>query len=83
MGEIAVKEEFPEATIVRPSWIYGYEDSFWNKLGSMAKWIPLSIIFAPNGQAIMRPVLVDDVSQVLSKMAREDEAAGELVELYG
>ena len=83
LGEIAVKEEFPEATIVRPSWVYGYEDNFWNKMGSMAKWFPLSIILAPAGEAVMRPVFVEDVASVLAAMARQDDAQGEVVELYG
>ena len=83
LGEIAVKEEFPEATIVRPGWMYGYEDSFFNTMGAMAKWLPLSIIFAPTGNAVIRPVFVEDVANALSMMASEDEASGEIVELYG
>jgi hypothetical protein len=28
-----VRQELPEATIIRPSFIYGDEDRFWNRLG--------------------------------------------------
>lgn len=32
-GELAVREAFPEATIVRPATIYGQEDRFLNTFG--------------------------------------------------
>lgn len=84
LGEIAVREEFPEATIVRPSWIYGYEDRFWNKMGWFSKWSPFSLIPLPNGgDALMRPVFVNDVAAALATMAKEDDTIGKDVELYG
>ncbi|KAJ3350582.1 hypothetical protein HDU91_006232 [Kappamyces sp. JEL0680] len=84
LGEIAVREEFPEATIVRPSWMYGYEDRFWNKMGWFVKWAPFSIIPLPDwGHATMRPVYVADVAIALSAMTKEDSAVGKTVELYG
>lgn len=84
MGEIAVREEFPEATIVRPAWIFGHEDRFWNRLGWFSKWVPFSVMIAPNGgHAVMRPVFVGDVAAVLAQMAKEDATVGKDVELYG
>ncbi len=84
LGEIAVREEFPEATIIRPSWMYGYEDRFWNKLGWLAKWAPFSMIPLPDGgKATMNPVYVGDVSAALASMARDDISVGATVELYG
>ena len=36
-GETAVREAFPEATIVRPTDIYGAEDRFLNRFGIMVR----------------------------------------------
>ena len=84
LGEIATLEEFPDATIVRPSWMYGYEDRFWNKMGWMVKWIPYSVIPLPNGgHAKMNPVYVTDVAAVLTALVRHDESQGKVVELVG
>jgi len=35
-GEVAVREEFPNATILRPARIWGYEDRLLNKFGAIA-----------------------------------------------
>jgi uncharacterized protein YbjT (DUF2867 family) len=84
LGEIAVLEEFPEATIIRPSWIYGTEDRFWNKMGWCAKWLPFSFVLAPDGgKAIMRPVYVGDVAAVLNSLAKSTNTDGKIIELYG
>ncbi|KAI8923553.1 hypothetical protein BC831DRAFT_403614 [Entophlyctis helioformis] len=83
-GEKAVLEEFPDATIVRPSTMFGYEDKFWNRMGWYAKWLPGSYIPVVNhGKARIRPVYVGDVAAVLAKMMKDDQAVGKVVELYG
>ena len=47
-GEEAVKAAFPEATIFRPSVIFGPEDAFFNKFAGMARILPvLPVMGAP------------------------------------
>lgn len=83
LGEIAVKEEFPNATIVRPATIYGYEDRFWNRLGLYAKYSPFGLPICNHGNTIIRPVYVADVAAAISNMISSDVAVGKTVELYG
>ncbi|EGF77702.1 hypothetical protein BATDEDRAFT_37370 [Batrachochytrium dendrobatidis JAM81] len=84
LGEKAVLEEYPDATIVRSATMYGDEDRFWNRMGWFAKWAPGSILpVVHNGKARIRPVYVGDVAIVLSKMLQNDASVGKMVELYG
>jgi NADH dehydrogenase (ubiquinone) 1 alpha subcomplex subunit 9 len=85
LGEIAVREEFPEAIIVRTSWMYGQRDNFWNKMGYFTKLFPFSWIWVPSGgKAEMRPVFVDDVAEALTILAKsEKKFKGSTFELYG
>lgn len=41
MGEKVVQEIFPEATILRPTILFGRQDRFLNKLGRMAASWPI------------------------------------------
>ena len=40
-GEIAVREAFPDATIVRPAAMFGYEDRLLNNMASTFVYAPL------------------------------------------
>ncbi|KAF8682719.1 RmlD substrate binding domain [Rhizoctonia solani] len=63
-GEDAVREAFPEATIIRPGPIFGHEDKLIN---SMAVW---PILWTLNhGDTKIRPVHVLDVAQALSNLS--------------
>ncbi|KAI8914567.1 hypothetical protein EDD86DRAFT_222931 [Gorgonomyces haynaldii] len=84
LGEQAVLEEFPDATIVRPARIFGNEDWFIKQMGFFAKWMPGSYIPIINGGlAKMRPVYVSDVAACLAMMLKDDVSVGKVVELYG
>lgn len=59
-GEADVLRYFPEATILRPSIIFGPEDSFFNMFGTMSRYFPVLPIVGANSK--MQPVYVDDVA---------------------
>jgi NADH dehydrogenase len=61
LGEAAVLEHMPAATILRPSVVFGAEDRFFNRFASMARFGPV----LPLARAATRfqPVYVDDVAR--------------------
>ncbi|KAJ3340623.1 39kDa subunit of ndufa9, NADH:ubiquinone oxidoreductase [Gonapodya sp. JEL0774] len=82
LGEQAVREEFPDATIVRPATMYGPEDKFFNRYGTyMVFWRAIQL--AKNGQQKIRPIYVGDVADALESILRNEAATGEIVELTG
>jgi uncharacterized protein YbjT (DUF2867 family) len=61
LGEAHVRAAFPNATILRPSVIFGSEDGFFNKFAAMSKLGPVLAIVG--GKTKFQPVYVDDVAQ--------------------
>lgn len=53
-GEERVREAFPEATIFRPSVIFGPEDGFYNLFGAMARALPVLVYFAKDAPGLVR-----------------------------
>ncbi|KAJ3057303.1 39kDa subunit of ndufa9, NADH:ubiquinone oxidoreductase [Rhizophlyctis rosea] len=82
LGEKAVREEFPEATIVRPATLFGYEDRFWNRLGWLVKYLSIVPVFNA-GATKVRPTYVGDVAHVLGRVMKDENMAGKTLELAG
>lgn len=59
-GEAAVRQHFPNATILRPSLIFGREDQFANRFARMVEKLPVVPVIAPKTR--FQPVYVVDVA---------------------
>jgi len=83
-GEMAVREEFPEAVILRPSDIYGSEDRFMRYYSNMWRrgrgCMPL---WKKGEETIKAPVFVDDVAMGIMSALRDPSAAGKTFEAFG
>ncbi|KAJ1658636.1 Protein-lysine N-methyltransferase efm5 [Dispira simplex] len=79
LGEVAVREEFPNATIVRPGTLVGYESDLLFRIGFFRKMLPI----VNHGQQILRPVDAVDVALALDVMMNEESTAGQIYEMYG
>jgi NADH dehydrogenase len=63
LGEEAVHEAFPGATILRPSVVFGPEDGFYNRFASLAAKLP--ILPLPGLETRFQPVYVHDVAEAV------------------
>ncbi len=81
-GEANVLEAFPQATILRPSIVFGKDDNFLNMFGQMIEFAPVLPVFGP--EARLQLVYVDDVAEAIA-LAIEDpgEHGGHIYELGG
>ncbi|MFC3080428.1 complex I NDUFA9 subunit family protein [Phenylobacterium terrae] len=81
-GEAAVREIFPDAVVIRPSVVFGPEDDFFNRFGSMATMSP-ALPLIGGGKTRFQPVFVGDVGRAIAEAAVRAEAAGRTYELGG
>src|SRR5262245_4093025 len=63
-GEAAVRAVFPEATILRPSVVFGAEDDFFNRFAALARWSP-ALPLIGGGHTKFQPVYVGDVADAV------------------
>ncbi|MBX6742029.1 MAG: complex I NDUFA9 subunit family protein [Acetobacteraceae bacterium] len=80
-GEQAVRAAFPQATILRPSIVFGQEDQFFNRFGRLARLLPFMPVIAGNTR--MQPVYVGDVADAVLAAAEREDAQGRIYELGG
>jgi len=81
-GEVAVREIYPDAVVVRPSIAFGQDDGFFNKFAGMAQSSPV-IPLIGGGETRFQPVFVGDVGKALARAVTRTEAAGQTYELGG
>jgi NADH dehydrogenase len=80
-GEAAVRAAFPNATIIRPSIIFGREDGFINRFAKMIASFP--VVPIARGAVKFQPVFVGDVAAAVVKALSDGAAAGKTYELGG
>ncbi|WP_274423608.1 complex I NDUFA9 subunit family protein [Chelativorans sp. YIM 93263] len=81
-GEQAVLETVKNATILRPSIIFGPEDSFFNRFANMARFSPVLPLIG-GGQTRFQLVYVGDVAEAYARSVDGDLTGGAIYELGG
>ena len=70
-GEDAVLECFPNANIIRPSLIFGTEDTFFNRFAKLSSLSPFIPVVGPETK--FQPVYVDDVAKIITLLVETDQ----------
>jgi uncharacterized protein YbjT (DUF2867 family) len=81
-GEAAVRQIYPKAAIIRPSIVFGQEDSFFNRFASMAAMSP-ALPLIGGGHTRFQPVYVADVAEAIARVTRDPSLQGQTYELGG
>jgi uncharacterized protein YbjT (DUF2867 family) len=81
-GESAVRAAFPNATILRPSTVFGREDRFLNRFAEMIAQLPMVPVLRPAVR--FQPVFAGDVGDaVVAALADPDAHGGKTFEIAG
>lgn len=81
-GEAAVLAAFPAATILRPSILFGADDTFINRFAGLIASLPVLPVFAP--EAKLQPLFVDDCAKAIgAALSNPATHGGKTYELAG
>lgn len=81
-AERLIREIVPEATIMRPSIMFGPEDNFFNLFASLARMSPMLPLIG-GGHTRFQPVFVGDVAQAIARAVDGEARPGTTYELGG
>jgi len=81
-GEAAVFSVVPDATVMRPSIVFGPEDQFTNRFAALARMSPMLPLIG-GGTTKMQPVYVGDVATAVADAVDGKAKAGAIYELGG
>ncbi len=88
-GETAARAQFPAATVLRPSVIFGPEDDFFNRFAALSGWSPFLPVVVPRtggltqGGPRFQPVYVGDVADAIVVALTRPGHAGKTYSLGG
>ncbi len=82
MGEEAVRKAIPQAVIVRPSVVFGIDDSLFNRFATLASLLPV-IPLPGGGETKFAPVYVGDLAQAIANAVSDPACAGKTYEIGG
>ncbi|XP_061532333.1 NADH dehydrogenase [ubiquinone] 1 alpha subcomplex subunit 9, mitochondrial [Phycodurus eques] len=83
VGETAVRDEFPDAIIMKPSEMFGREDRFFNYYANM-RWFGNAVPLISLGKkTVKQPVHVVDVAKAIINAVKDPEANGKTYALVG
>ncbi len=80
-AEASVRKAIPSAVILRPSIMFGPEDSFFTRFAEMARLSPILPLIGASTK--FQPVYVGDVAQAVANALSRPDAAGQTFELGG
>ena len=81
-GEAAVLEAVPDATILRPSLLFGPEDEFFNRFADLARFSPVLPLIGGGGTKF-QPAYVGDVAEAVALALDGHAGKGKTYELGG
>jgi uncharacterized protein YbjT (DUF2867 family) len=81
-GEAAVFETLPDATVFRPSIMFGPDDHFFNRFAGLARMLPALPLFG-GGHTRFQPVFVGDVASAIADAVEGKVKRGTVYEVGG
>ncbi|KAI0319769.1 NAD-P-binding protein [Amylostereum chailletii] len=87
LGEEVAFKHCPDATVIRPSLVFGPGDGFFNRFAQLSKYLPFLPVFG-NGSSKFQPVFVDDLARLVEILTRENsdqklDVTGKIIEAGG
>lgn len=81
-GEAEIRDGFADATVLRPSVVFGPEDDFFNRFAGLARFAP-ALPLIGGGQTRFQPVFVGDVAAAVGAVLEGEGAKRKTYELGG